>query len=88
MHSYGFHPDALLEYAQAASYYAREASPEVAERFVASVESGDRRSAGRSRAMVHCRGAWRSPLHRQALPVRTLLPLDGGADHSVCRYAL
>jgi toxin ParE1/3/4 len=40
MPSYGFHPDALLEYAESTSYYAREASPEVAERFVASVESG------------------------------------------------
>ncbi len=40
MAAYGFHPDALLEYAEAAGYYAREASPGVAERFVASVESG------------------------------------------------
>jgi plasmid stabilization system protein ParE len=40
MPGYGFHPDALLEYAEATSFYAREASPEVAERFVASVESG------------------------------------------------
>ncbi len=40
MASYGFHPDALLEYAEATAYYLREASPEVAERFVATVESG------------------------------------------------
>lgn len=40
MVSYGFHPDALLEYAEATRYYLREASPEIAERFVATVESG------------------------------------------------
>lgn len=40
MPSFGFHPDALLEYAEAAAYYAREASPEVAEGLLASVESG------------------------------------------------
>ena len=40
MPSYGFHPDALLEYAEAAGYFAREAPPEVAEGFVASVEAG------------------------------------------------
>lgn len=40
MADYGFHPDALLEYAEAAAYYLREASPEVAERFVATIESG------------------------------------------------
>jgi plasmid stabilization system protein ParE len=40
MASYGFHPDALLEYAEATTYYLHEASPEVAERFVATVESG------------------------------------------------
>jgi plasmid stabilization system protein ParE len=39
MADYAFHPDALLEYADAASYYLREASPTVAERFVAAVES-------------------------------------------------
>lgn len=40
MARYSFHPDALVEYAEAATYYLREASPEVAERFVAVVESG------------------------------------------------
>lgn len=40
MADYGFHPDALLEYAEATNYYLREAPPEVAERFVATVESG------------------------------------------------
>lgn len=40
MAGYGFHPDALLEYAEAATYYLREASPGVAERFVAAIESG------------------------------------------------
>lgn len=39
MADYGFHPDALLEYAEATNYYLREAPPEVAERFVAVVES-------------------------------------------------
>jgi toxin ParE1/3/4 len=39
MADYAFHPDALLEYADATSYYLREASPTVAERFVAAVES-------------------------------------------------
>ncbi len=40
MVSYGFHPDALIEYREATDYYVREASPAVAERFVATVESG------------------------------------------------
>ncbi|CAN5570180.1 hypothetical protein BH20VER1_BH20VER1_18840 [soil metagenome] len=36
----GFHPEALLEYSEAATFYLREASPEVAEQFVAAVEAG------------------------------------------------
>lgn len=40
MPEYTFHPEALLEYAEAASYYAHKASPEIAERFVTSVEAG------------------------------------------------
>lgn len=39
MAAYAFHPEALLEYAEATTYYLREASPEVAEAFVAAVES-------------------------------------------------
>jgi len=39
MTTYGFHPDALLEYAEATNYYLREASPEVAETFIGVVES-------------------------------------------------
>jgi len=37
--SYSFHPEALFEYAEATSYYLREVSAEVAERFVTVVES-------------------------------------------------
>jgi len=37
--SYGFHPEALFEYAEATNYYLHEASARVAERFVAGVES-------------------------------------------------
>jgi plasmid stabilization system protein ParE len=37
--SYSFHPEALLEYAEATNYYLREASLRVAERFVTAVES-------------------------------------------------
>ncbi|RYD74923.1 MAG: type II toxin-antitoxin system RelE/ParE family toxin, partial [Verrucomicrobiaceae bacterium] len=37
--SYSFHPEALLEYAEAANYYLNEASPQVADRFVTAVES-------------------------------------------------
>ena len=36
---YGFHPDALLEYAEATNYYLQEASTDVAGRFVAAVET-------------------------------------------------
>src|SRR5437870_3309638 len=36
---YGFHPEALLEFAEATSYYLREASPQVADAFVGAVES-------------------------------------------------
>jgi plasmid stabilization system protein ParE len=36
--SYGFHPEALFEYAEASNYYLREASPRVAEAFVTAVE--------------------------------------------------
>jgi len=39
MANYGFHPDALLEYAEATTYYVRERSPSVAEAFEAAVES-------------------------------------------------
>ena len=39
MADYGFHPDALLEYADATTYYLREASATVAERFVAAAEA-------------------------------------------------
>jgi plasmid stabilization system protein ParE len=39
MADYGFHPDALLEYADATTYYLREASATVTERFVAAVEA-------------------------------------------------
>ncbi len=37
--SYGFHPEALLDYSEATLYYSREASSRVAERFVSAVES-------------------------------------------------
>ena len=37
--SYGFHPEALFEYAEATNYYLREASSRVADGFVAAVES-------------------------------------------------
>ena len=37
--SYGFHPEALFEYAEATHYYLQVASPEVAEAFVTTVES-------------------------------------------------
>ena len=37
--SYGFHPEALFEYAEATNYYLREASARVADRFVTAVES-------------------------------------------------
>jgi hypothetical protein len=39
MPTYGFHPEALLEYAEAAQYYVREAPPGVAEAFITAVES-------------------------------------------------
>ena len=39
MAKYGFHPEALLEYAEATVYLVRESSASVAARFVESVES-------------------------------------------------
>jgi plasmid stabilization system protein ParE len=39
MADYAFHPDALLEYAEATNYYIHEASPSVAAQFVTAVES-------------------------------------------------
>jgi toxin ParE1/3/4 len=42
MAGYGFHPDALLEYADATDYYLCAVSPTIAERFVAAVESAVR----------------------------------------------
>jgi toxin ParE1/3/4 len=36
--SFGFHPEALFEYAEAVNYYLREASLLTAERFLADVE--------------------------------------------------
>lgn len=40
MTTYGFHPEALLEYAEATQYYLREARPGIAEVFISAVESG------------------------------------------------
>ena len=37
--SYGFHPEALFEYAEATHYYLGAASPRVADGFVTAVES-------------------------------------------------
>ena len=37
--SYGFHPEALFEYAEATNSYLHEASSRVADRFVTTVES-------------------------------------------------
>jgi plasmid stabilization system protein ParE len=37
--SYSFHPEALLEYAEATNYYLHKASARVADRFVTGVES-------------------------------------------------
>ena len=37
--TFGFHPEALFEYAEATNYYIREASPRVADGFVSAVES-------------------------------------------------
>jgi toxin ParE1/3/4 len=39
MGGYAFHPDALLEYAEATNYYLRGVSTAVAEQFIAAVES-------------------------------------------------
>ena len=39
MARFAFHPDALLEYADATNYYLGAATPAIAERFVAAVES-------------------------------------------------
>ena len=39
MATFGFHPEALLEFADATSYYLREASPQVAQAFITAVES-------------------------------------------------
>ena len=36
---FSFHPDALLEYGEAADYYLREASQDIAERFSSTIES-------------------------------------------------
>ena len=37
--NYSFHPEALSEYAEATNYYLHEASPRVADQFVAAIES-------------------------------------------------
>jgi plasmid stabilization system protein ParE len=51
--SYSFHPEALFEYAEAANYYLREASPRVAEAFVTAVEFA-------IAALVAAPGRWRA----------------------------
>lgn len=91
MARYGFHPEALIEYAAATTYYLREASPEVAERFVAAVESG-------IVALLAAPERWRvveepgmdSSLCYHPLPLRDLLPLGGRAAtrHSLRAHAL
>jgi len=79
MADYAFHPDALLEYAEATSYYLREASPTVAERFVAAVESA-------IASILAAPDRWRVV----ALSLRALLPLGcrAAVRDSVRGYAL
>jgi len=40
--SSGFHPEAVLEYAEATNYYLRKASVDIAEAFVSSIEAAVR----------------------------------------------
>jgi plasmid stabilization system protein ParE len=71
MADYAFHPDALLEYADATSYYLREASPTVAERFVAAGESAIASILAAPESVAGRRAARHSPLRVQ--PVSCLL---------------
>lgn len=66
MVAYRFHPEALLEYAEAANYYAREASPPVAQAFVSRVESAIRnvRESPTRWRIVEEPGVRRYPLRR------------------------
>lgn len=90
MADYAFHPDALLEYADATSYYLREASPTVAERFVAAVESAIASILAAPERWRVIEESRHSPLRVQPLSIRALLPLGRRAAvrHSVRGYAL
>ncbi len=79
MVSYGFHPDALIEYREATDYYVREASPAVAERFVATGGIWYRDAARCPGSLARSGHAWDSPLRRPALSLLALLSLGQGA---------
>jgi hypothetical protein len=55
MAGFGFHPEALLEYADSTDYYLREASPQVAEAFVAAVRGRHQRAAFGPTSLANCR---------------------------------
>ena len=77
--SYSFHPEALLEYAEAANYYLNEASAGVADRFVTAVESTIAELVSCSDTVAHRGRSGDSPLPLQSVPVHHLLPLGGAA---------
>jgi plasmid stabilization system protein ParE len=84
MVEYAFHPDALLEYAEAVNYYLLHASPDIAERFVALVESAVKAivAAPERWPLVEERGD--SPLPAPTIPVFALLRLgsrEGTRDY-------
>jgi hypothetical protein len=72
---YGFHPEALLEFAEATSYYLREASPQVADAFVGAVESAIDGLLAGTYSLACRRAAKYSPLRFPTIPVRPLLSL-------------
>jgi toxin ParE1/3/4 len=84
MTSYGFHPDALVEYEDATRYYLEQASPIVAAAFVAAVESA-------VQAVLASPMMWRvidEPGVRRYLPGRFPYALYYRRDHALDRVSI
>ena len=88
--SYGFHPEALFEYAEATNYYLHEASARVADAFHRKRRVRSRNFGRRADTVARGRGARDSALRLQPISFRHLLPLGAAtrARHHLRNHAL
>jgi plasmid stabilization system protein ParE len=78
MRTYGFHPEALAEYHDAANFYLEQASPLIAASFLAEVETSVLKILGNPETwrVVEAPGIWRYLIHR--FPMRFII--DGNRN--------